>query len=182
MTRLPAEELAELRLVEVDRLPAQEVLDLDVADAGDLDLALEDVVEARNDANADLDLPAEADEPQDLLAGDLRDRDHDLGNAQLLDQARQVFGRAQDAEAVDHGAPLFGIVVDEPLDLQARVAAALDLARRQDPGPARPDQERRLLLRRFPPARCESCVASARRGNAGRPAARARRRTPEPSP
>ena len=52
MTTLPAEELPDLRLVEGDRLPAEQVLDLDVADPGDLDLPLEDVVEARDDARA----------------------------------------------------------------------------------------------------------------------------------
>ena len=47
MTRLPAEELPELRLVQVDRFPAQQVLHVHAPDSGDLDFPLEDLVEAR---------------------------------------------------------------------------------------------------------------------------------------
>ena len=44
---LARQELSELRLVEVHGLAAQQVLDLDVADARDVDLALQHVVQAR---------------------------------------------------------------------------------------------------------------------------------------
>ena len=147
---LAGQELAELGLVEVDRLAAEQVLDLDVADPGHLDLALQDLVEAGDDPDADLDLPAETDQPQDLLAGDLGDRDDDLRDAELLDEAGQVFRRAEDAEAVDDGALLLGIVVDEALDVEIHVPAALDLARREHAGPARRRSEAWAASRPMP--------------------------------
>src|SRR5262249_55409168 len=82
---LAGEELADLRLVEVDRLAAEEILDLHVTDARHADLALEHVVEAGDDAHRHLDLPAEADQVKDLLPRDLGDRDDDLRDPQLLD-------------------------------------------------------------------------------------------------
>ncbi len=52
----------------------------------------------------------------------------------------------EDAHAVDDGAPLFGVVVDEPLHVEVHVAAPLDLPRREQPGPAGADEERRHEL------------------------------------
>ena len=146
---LAGEERPDLRLVEVDRLAAEEVFDLDVANARDVHLALQHVVEARDDADADLDLPAEPDQPEDLLARDLRDRDHDLLDAELADEARKVLRRAENLDAVDDGAPLLEVVVDEALHVHVDVAASRDLARREHARPAGADEQRRRSLLAF---------------------------------
>jgi hypothetical protein len=140
---LSGEELPDLRLVQVDGLAAEEVFDLDVADARDAHLALQHVVEARDDADGDLDLPAEADQVEDLLPRDLRDRDDDLRDAELLDQARQVLGRAEHADPVDDGALLLRVVVHEALHVHVHVAAARDLARGENARRPGADQQRR---------------------------------------
>ena len=94
----------------------------------------------------DVDLPAQADQVQDLLPRDLGDRDDDLGDPELLDQARQGFRRPEHADALDHGALLVGVVVDEALDVEVHVAAAHDLPRRQHAGAPRADEQRRNAL------------------------------------
>ena len=146
---LARQERPDLRLVEIDRLASQQVLDLDVAYARHVHLALEHVVEARDDPDAHLDLPADADQAQDLLPGDLGDRDHDLLDAEVPDEARKVLGRAEHADAVDHGAPLLQVVVDEALHVQVDVAAARDLARREDTRASGAHEQRRDLLLAF---------------------------------
>ena len=128
MTRFAGQELPQLRLVEIDRLAAQQVLDLDAPDAGHLHLALKHLVEAGDDADVHLNLPAETDEVEDLRARDLRDRDDDLLDAVVPHQARQLLGRAEDPDPVDHRTVLLRVVVDESLDVEVHVAAAGDLA------------------------------------------------------
>ena len=145
---LARQELAELGFVEIHGLAAEKVFDLDVADARDVDPPLQHVVQAGDDANADLDLPAQADQVQDLLPGDLGDRDDDLGDPELLDQARQGLGRSEHPDALDHGALLVGVVVHEALDVEMHVAAAQDLPGREDAGPPRADEQRRNTLAR----------------------------------
>ncbi len=143
---LSGQELAELRLVEEDGLAAQQILDLDVADARHLHLALENLVEARDDPHRDLDLAAQANDAKNLLAGNLGDRDDHLGDSELLDEARQVLARAQDPDPVDHRALLLWVVVDETLHVEVHVSASRDLAGREDPGTPGPDEERRHAL------------------------------------
>ncbi len=140
------QEMPDLLLVELDWLSPEQVLDLDVPNPRHLHLPLDDLVEARDDPELDRDLVADVDDAEDVSPRDAGDRDDDLSDPHFLDQTRQVLGRPENRKAVDHAPLLGGVIVDEPLHLQRDVSDPHDLACREQPGPSRADQQRRLAF------------------------------------
>src|SRR6185369_14701734 len=109
------EEFSDHVLVELNPVPSEQVLDLDVANPRHFHLPLQHLVEARNDPDLHGDRAADLEEPEDLAAPDAGDRDDDLGDAELLDEPGKVARRSEDADPLDFRTDLAVVVVDETL-------------------------------------------------------------------
>ncbi len=137
-----AEPFAETRIVEDDRIAAQQVVELDRADGRERGPAADQVLVRRHRQDLDAHVGADL---RDAAAHAVRSRgqrDDHLADPVLLRPGRQARDRTQHAHAVQQPAALRGVVVDEPDD--APLAAAGELPRQARAGFARADDEHRL--------------------------------------
>ena len=106
--------------IDLDRLPAEHVLDLDGPQLGrQAGVACDELGQTGQGLDRQPGLPCGLDDPATHLAGRGRDRDQHLVRPAIANQVRQVGGRAEHPDPVQAQVPLARIVVD---DADRRVA------------------------------------------------------------
>ena len=181
--------------VDLDRLAAEQVLHLHGPDlAGEVEVALEQLVEPRQRLDRDVRLLGHLDDALAHLARRGRDRDQHLVRVVVAEDPRQLVDRPEHAHAVEPHPPLARVVVDEADRRHASAtsaAPAARAARRRRRRPRSPRVRGRPAAR-APAARTASARACgswrrsragaagraqrSRAARAGRSAARSRRR------
>src|SRR5690606_24665904 len=143
---LAAEVAEDAVRVEPDRRPAEEVVDVDLADAAQVDLAGDDLVHAGDDLVREVGAgaPDLLDDVADLVAALRRDRDQHLVDVALGDHPRGVGDAPEHGHAGDALPDLRGVVVEERDGLHAGLGVAQQLAHDQGPGLAGADDEHAL--------------------------------------
>ena len=68
--------------------PTEQIFDLYIADTADIHAAMGDLIEARHDLGFYRNASADVEDPSDLFAFSLIDREYDLFNVQLVNKPR----------------------------------------------------------------------------------------------
>ena len=151
------------RHVELDGLAPEDVLDLHLAElTGEVEVAGDELVDARHGLHGDACVAARVDDPLADLSRAGRDGDDDLVRPVVAQEPREVHGRPQDADTVEAHVLLAGLVVDEPDRRVAELRALQHLADDQLARVARADDQRRLAAGDEPRARDRSIIVRAR--------------------
>jgi len=136
----------EILVVEFDRLATEQIFDPDVPDARNLHMAMDDLMQARDDPRLDGNFAADVEDPSYLLALRLIDRYHDLLDVHLIDQPREIVGRSKDLDPIDASADLAAIVIDESADLEFGVGPSENVFDGDRSDTSGTDEKRRLSL------------------------------------
>ena len=128
--------------VDLDRLAAEQVLDLDGTDLlCEVEIAGDQLVQARQRLDGDVLGARHLDDPSALPARGGRDRDQELVGATVTEQVRQLVARAEHADPVHAEVLLARVVVDEADRRVAEAGRAQHLPQRQLGGVARADDD-----------------------------------------
>ena len=140
--------------VELDGLAPEDVLDLHLAElAGEVEVAGDELVHARHGLHGHARVAARVHDPLTDLARAGRDGDDDLVRPVVVQEPREVQGRAQHPDTVEAHVLLVGLVVDEPDRRVAELRALEHLADDHLAGIARADDQRRLAATDDPTSR-----------------------------
>jgi len=152
---LAGQEVSDVLGIEFDGFAAEEVVDVDLAEAADVEMAFDEVGHAGHDAERQPLALADLDDASEFVAGGPRQGDDDFLGVLSPSDLGQVVHAAEHRHAVNPHAALPRVVVDEPDDVVlldgqavefaqdalARVAGADDEHARQ---PGRADRARAL--------------------------------------
>jgi len=112
---LPGDVAGDRVEIRLHRLPAEQVLDLDRSDlTGEAELAGDQLVQARKRLDRNPLCPRDLDDTLTNVPCRGRDRDEELVGATVAQKLRKIFGRPEDAHAVQTEVLLARVVVDEP--------------------------------------------------------------------
>ncbi len=115
----PGDQLAQRRGVETDRRALQEVRHLELADEADFDAAVDDVAQARERLDRQLERLERPDDVANRRRIGARDGDQHFVRIVAIHDLRQVGARPEDRHVVNAPADLAAVVVDEPDRLEA---------------------------------------------------------------
>src|SRR5690606_7763732 len=110
--RAPPDPARDLALLELHRLAPEQVLDREVADARQVHLAADDLVDPGDDLGGEPLGPAEIADPADRLGRRVGDGDERLADLHAGADPAQLLGGPEHRHAVDHGADLEFVVVE----------------------------------------------------------------------
>ena len=134
--------------VDLDRLAAEQVLDLDRADLlGEVEIAGDQLVQPRQRLHRHVLLAGHLGDPRALLAGGRGDGDQQLVGPPVAEQVRQLVARAEHPNPVQAQVLLARVVVDQPDRRVAEVGRAQHLLQHQLGGIARADDDHLLAAR-----------------------------------
>jgi hypothetical protein len=147
---LPPRNPGEVVLLERHRLAVQQVLDPHLPQLRDRHPTLQQVVHRRDHLRTNRDPLADREDAPEPRLQRVRDRDDHLVDPQRRHERRQRLAGPRHLQPADHRPLLQRIVVHEPTQFHALLAAAADLAHRHHPGRPLPPfraARRRLRLR-----------------------------------
>ncbi len=134
--------------VDLDRLAAEQVLDLDRADLlGEVEIAGDQLVQPRQRLHRHVLRAGHLGNAGALLAGGGRNRDQELVGSPVAEDVRQLVARAEHADPVQAQVLLARVVVDQADRRVAEVGRAQDLLQHQLGGVARTDDDHLLAAR-----------------------------------
>ena len=122
-------------------------------DRVDADAGTEDVEEPGDDVDLDVEVLDLADESERLVVAIVREGDDHALDVEQLHELAQLVRPTQHRQVVEIVAPLLGLRVDEPDEIDAVLVVVEDLARGQLADVAGADDDRVLQVRRAPVAR-----------------------------
>ena len=137
----PREEPPNPLVVELHRLPSEEVRDVDVPHLADAHPPVEHLVEPRDDPGPHAAVLADPHDPPQVLPRGLRDRDDDLLHPVLRDEERDLLRRPYHPDSLDHRSGLRRVVVHEAAHVELEVPTACDLASGENARSTGTDQE-----------------------------------------
>ena len=140
---LPGKKPTDDWFIELNHLPAQQVLDLDVPDAGNLVPSLEQFIQPGDHPDLDRKLPAGLEKFHIKFPGGLVNGHHHLFDPQAGNQSGNIPGGAQDLDPLNLHPLTLGIVIHKPQDLQPHAPMVGNLLDGHGPPAAGADQQGR---------------------------------------
>jgi hypothetical protein len=122
------EEGSDAERFEFDGIAAEEILNFDVAELADLDLAGGELVHGGDRFEAETGLLEELDEFTNAAGGSGGHGDNNFLELEVEAAVEEGFGRADDWDVVDAGAPFLFVIIKESNGLKAEAAFGHELA------------------------------------------------------
>src|SRR5215813_959740 len=129
----------------MDLFPAEQILNLHIANTAHLHISLEDFVKARHGPHFDVAALADVEYSAEFPSRSLCERDDYVVNPQLINEARYVFGAAQNFDTLNNRSLLGRIIINKALHVEIHITTESDLSSGEHTRAPSSDQQNRFL-------------------------------------